>query len=274
MNLKSILSSISVGLLAVGIAPFANAQAPEAPEAESENPSGLRAHGGERYAIDHLFFFSDGFAPELAYAQQQGFLRWPFPNSHTGQGTTGAYIYFDNFYIEFLWVDDADAAAANASRAHSDFNVRNTWRENPSISPFGIGLRDYQEDEPSRFERNEYTADWMGGNFALYTTAGATNSAEPWTFFLPLEITGNARDDFGPQSSTRLEHPNGMRVLTGVRLVLPEGQEPSDTLIGLEEEGVIEIAHGDSHWVELTFDGGTQGETIDLRPMSPLVFHH
>lgn len=237
------------------------------------NPAQELAHGGDRYAIDHMFFFTDGFAPELAYVEQRGFLRWPFYTTHTGQGTTGAFMRFDNFYIEFLWIDDAEAAAANTPRANSDFNERNTWRENPAISPFGIGMRDYCEDQPSEFEKNEYTAEWMGDRFSLYTTAGAQNSAEPWTFFLPVSITSNARESFGPQSASRLEHPSGARVLTGFRVILPEGQAPSETLLHMQEEGVIELGSGEAHLIELTFDEGAQGETVDLRPMSPLVLH-
>ena len=244
-----------------------------APKAETETTI-ARSHGGERFAIDHLFFFSDRFAPELAYAQQEGFDRWPFPNTHNGQGTTGAYIDFDNFYIEFLWVDDPEAAAANTPRAQSDFNVRNTWRENPDISPFGIGLKDYHEDQPSPFKTTEYSAEWMGGEFSLYPTEGAQNDKEPWTFFLPLALTSEPRANFGPQSSRHLNHPNGARVLTGVNLVLPNGQEPSKTLKTLKKEGVVTLSHGETHLIELTFDNGAQGKTADLRPKSPLLIHY
>ncbi len=266
------LIPVAAAALLAFLSPVATAQQEES--AETAAPSSARAHGGERFAIDHIFFFSDRFAPELAYAQQHGFDRWPFPNTHTGQGTTGAYMYFDNVYIEFLWVDDPEAAEANIPRIHSDFNLRNDWRKNPDISPFGIGLKDYEEDKPSPFETKEYTAEWMRGNFSLYSTKGAENEKEPYTFFLPLEITGEARATFGPQSAQHLEHPNGARVLTGVKLVLPKGQKLSQTLKTLEKEGVLEIGHGDAHLMELTFDDGKQGKTADLRPHSPFIIRY
>lgn len=229
---------------------------------------------GTRYAIDHIFFFSDGFAPELPYTEQRGFRSWPFSNTHTGQGTTGRYLRFDNVYLEYLWMDDAAAAEANIPAANSDFNARNRWREDASISPFGIGLRDLQEGEPHAFGTTTYTAEWMRGNFELYPAENAPDITEPWVFFLPLEITANARDTFEGRAAETLDHDNGARLVTAMTVILPHGQEPSHTLRVLEADGVIDIAHGDAHLIELTLDNGVQGRSIDMRDRGmPIIFH-
>lgn len=260
----------SLAAFLCGITPGANAQSVDNTPAPT-----TPAMSGERYALDHIFFFSDGFAPELAYTEQQGFLSWPFPNTHTGQGTTGRYIYFDNAYIEYLWIDDIDAANTNIPHANSDFNERNNWRNDPTISPFGIGLRDLREGEAHAFETSAYTAEWMRGNFELYPTESAPNSHEPWVFFLPSDITGNPRDQFEGRAAERLDHPNGARIVTAVTLVLPTGQEPSLTLRTLEADGLISIAHDNEHRIEIEFDNGAQDRTTDMRSRGmPVIFRY
>jgi len=269
MHIRSFLAA---GLAAtLGLTGPAFAQTEDSATATETAPTPDMA--GSRYVIDHIFFFSDGFAPELAYTEQHGFNAWPFPNTHTGQGTTGRYIYFDNVYVEYLWVDDADAAEANIPRARSDFNARNTWRNDPSVSPFGIGLRDRREGEPRAFETSTYTAEWMNGGFDLFPAENAGDITEPWVFFLPDAITGNPRDNFSGRGLTRLDHPNGARVVTAVTLVLPHGQEPSRTLRTLEADGLITIEHGDEHRMEIELDNGAQGETADMRDRGmPVIF--
>ncbi len=261
------LSVIAAALCALSAS--AAAEAPDAPE----TPPAARAHGGERFAIDHLFFFSEGFAPELAYAQQHGFNRWPFTTTHTGDGTTGAYIIFDNFYLEFLWLDNSDEASAVAEEKRSDFNLRNAWRDDPNTSPFGIGMKDYNEEKPSPFETRQYTAAWLEES-SLAVTDGAENYDEPWSFLTPFKDTSEPRDSIRGRSAEHLNHPNGARVLTGVTLTLPNGQRPSQTLQTMENEGVVEIAYGAAHAVELTFDNAVQGKTADLRPRSPIIIRY
>jgi hypothetical protein len=269
MHIRSLLAA---GLAAtLGLTGPAFAQTEDSATATETAPTPDMA--GSRYVIDHIFFFSDGFAPELAYTEQHGFHAWPFSNTHTGQGTTGRYIYFDNVYVEYLWVDDADAAEANIPRARSDFNARNTWRNDPSVSPFGIGLRDRREGEPRAFETSTYTAEWMNGGFDLFPAENAGDITEPWVFFLPDAITGNPRDNFSGRGLTRLDHPNGARVVTAVTLVLPRGQDPSRTLRTLEADGLITIEHGDEHRMEIELDHGAQGETADMRERGmPVIF--
>lgn len=254
---------------ALGLAQIAFAQEESQPD-RAPTPD----LAGARYAIDHIFFFSDGFAPELPYTEQRGFRSWPFSTTHTGQGTTGRYLRFDNVYVEYLWIDDVEAAESNTPAANSDFNTRNRWRENPAVSPFGIGLRDLREGEPREFETTTYSAEWMRGNFELFPAENAPDTTEPWVFFLPLEVTSNSRDTFEGRAAETLNHDNGARLVTAMTVVLPLGQEPSNTLRVLEADGVIDIAFDDEHRIEMTLDNGVQGRSIDMRDRGmPIIFH-
>ena len=272
MSLRIVIIALALALGALG----ALGQSSLAQEAEETPQATTPDMAGSRYAIDHIFFFADAFAPEMSYAEQRGFRRWPFNNTHTGQGTTGRYMRFDNVYLEFLWIDDAEVAANNIESVNSDFNARNRWREDPSVSPFGIGLRDLREDggEPHPFEVSTYTSEWMRGNFELYPAENAPDVSEPWVFFLPLEITGNARDEFTGAAAETLNHPHGGRIVTAVTIVLPHGQQPSRTLQALVDDGLVSIIHGDEHRMEIELDNGVQGETIDMRDRGmPFIFH-
>lgn len=254
------IGAASIGVVLMGGASAANS--------EMQPPA--------RFEVDHIFFFAKPFAPEMLAFELAGFNRWPFTNSHSDQGTRGRYIYFDNVYIEFLWVDDEDVARANAARATTDMTVRATWRENPSVSPFGIGLRDLAYDEPPPVTAHVYKADWMGpeeGDF-LGVFTPPDRAVEPWMFRMPPHWTKPAREELGPQSSRNLEHPNGARVLTAVEFTVNEPEPLSEALESLARDGAFSIVRGPEPLARLTFDGGVQGKTVDFRPETPIIIHY
>lgn len=246
-----------------------------ADNASSPTPS----YGGRRYQIDHVFVMTDPAVLAARGPTTDDFYWWPQDTPHPGQGTTGGYFYFDNFYIEFLAVTDPAEALANAGRTGVNLDQRGSWKAHQGVSPFGIGLRDTQEgddgqpDFPGGLDR--YDADWMHAEFSLWLTPAARDLAQPWAFLMPLEQTGNPRDWMGPRAARLLEHPGGARVLTDLLLVTPPNAPPSETLLALERDGTLRLATGDAFLIELTFDGGRQGRTLDLRPQgTPVVLRY
>ena len=232
--------------------------------------------GLPRYKVDHMFFFAKPFAPEMTAFEVAGFIRWPFTTSHTDQGTRGRYVYLDNFYIEFLWIHDAEIADANSKRAGIDMNARGAWRNNASVSPFGIGLRDHDYDAAPSTAIHVYKADWMGpeeGDFlGVFTPENRIN--EPSMFRMPPHWTKPAREELGPQSSKNLDHPNGVRVLTAAEFTVTGDQPLSEALQALSANGAFDFIRGDEPLVRLTFDEGMQGKMLDFRPESPVIIHY
>lgn len=275
---QSTISILGLAMLATCAlaAPWAGAQTPEvAASAAPATPS----YGGRRYQIDHIFVMADPAVLTARGPTTDDFYWWPQDTPHPGQGTTGGYFYFDNFYIEFLAVTDPAEALANAGRTGVNLDQRGDWKSRSNVSPFGIGLRDTEEGDDGQPDffggLDRYDADWMHGEFSLWLTPATRDLAQPWAFFMPLEQTGNPRDWMGPRAARLLEHPGGARVLTDLLLVSPPDAPPSETLLALERDGTLRLATGDAFLIELTFDGGRQGRTLDLRPQgSPMVLRY
>ena len=65
--------------------------------------------------------------------------RWPRGRDHPGQGTANRCIFFENGYLELLWVADRGEVTAAITRP-TELDRRSRWRET-AASPFGIALR-------------------------------------------------------------------------------------------------------------------------------------
>ena len=88
--------------------------------------------------FDHLFITTSVGAPEADRLLRAGFAEGE-PNVHSGQGSSCRRFFFQNAYLEFLWVEnESEARAAPVER--TQLWERWCW-ERTGASPFGIGLR-------------------------------------------------------------------------------------------------------------------------------------
>ncbi|MEO0974954.1 MAG: VOC family protein, partial [Pseudomonadota bacterium] len=176
-----------------------------------------------RFEVDHVFFLTEPSAPEVASFEQAGFLVRPRTVRHADQGTAGRYIYFDNIYIELLWVADAGVADENIPRANTDFTRRKDWSPTGSVSPVGIGLRDRAYATAPPAPEHIYKADWMGPapEDVLGVLTPGERLAEPWVFRMPNSWTGEPAQTASPRLKQFLAHPNGARRVTEVVFHVP-----------------------------------------------------
>lgn len=65
--------------------------------------------------IDHIFIAVQPGAPEAAVLADFG-LAEGSGNRHPGQGTANRRFFFDNAFIELLWLDNAAEARNDATR--------------------------------------------------------------------------------------------------------------------------------------------------------------
>ena len=84
--------------------------------------------------------------------------------------------------------------------------------------------------------------------------------------------TGRAPKYAPPERQQPLEHPSGLREMTGVRIVSPLLEESSLTH-AMTLAGVIGSNTGPEHLLELQFDCGRQSRSMDFRPDLPLIFN-
>lgn len=83
--------------------------------------------------------------------------------------------------------------------------------------------------------------------------------------------SGRAPAEWPPEKLQPLDHPAGLREITGVLIGCPEAKETSVTS-AMALNGVIALQTGVEHLLELHFDGGRRRTTLDFRPALPLTF--
>lgn len=213
-------------------------------------------------ALDHFVLICDPGAPQADALTELGLVEGS-GNVHDGQGTANRRFFFNNAYLELLWVDDL-----SESRQDLAFRTRlwERWlRRHEGACPFGIALRPddpADAEEPPPFPTWAYHAPYLPAQVSI-GIALATPLTEPEFLYMNFATS--------PQSKARepLEHPLGVREITHVRIASP-AQSQSQAAKTVAALGLASFTDGD-YVTELFFDHASKGQTADLRPGLPLI---
>jgi hypothetical protein len=228
--------------------------------------------------VDHVFLATRPGAPEAAALRAAGLRVGDRTTRHTGNGTASIVVLFDNAYLELLYPDStvSDSASPPDDRAH--WRRVFAWRES-GASPIGVGLRrtpDAPDSLPFATERMP-PAPWMppGTDMRIVTTNA--DSLAPGVFVVPRQMavpTWIDRMRRDTASAALLQHPLGVRRVTGVRVVVARADAVPPSVRRLHDAGVLRVERGPAPLLELTFDGARRGAARDLRPELPLVLRY
>jgi hypothetical protein len=134
--------------------------------------------------LDHVFVMCDVGAPEADGLIARG-LREGSPNTHPGQGTACRRFFFENAYLELVWVAEP-AEAQSAVVAGTRLWERWVHRRSDA-SPFGIVLRggsDPDATDPT-WPTWSYRPAWLPGDQAIEFADGQALH-EPAIIALPF----------------------------------------------------------------------------------------
>ncbi len=214
-------------------------------------------------ALDHVSIFTAVDAPEAAALTAAGLRGRGGVTRHGDFGTASTSFFFENAYLELFWAHDPAQTERSVKPAGIDVPARMAWRVNHT-APFGIMLRRRTPEAAVPFATQRLRAGWMPGEVWL-EFAGQV-AAEPYYAVVPEALAyGSFRNTFPDVS-----HPLGVRALTQVQLTVAAAGLSSTARL-LSEAGLAALTPGPEPLMTLTFDGGVQGRTIDLRPTLPLV---
>jgi hypothetical protein len=238
-------------LLAVGLAVVSLA-----------TPSSARA----QLDADHLFVVVSPGAPESRALEDAGFLKVPEVAKHTGQGTASVFFVFDNAYLELLWIEDAETLrAADSGLAERFESVAS------GTSPFGIGLRrSGPETEGVPFATRAYIAEWMMPGTEI-RIAQEQPLREPMIFVVPPYMAWTPSH---ARYGVAMNHENGARSVTSIRVSGPGMSELSEPAGYLNRHGIVEISDADRPLLKIELDAGRSGKVLDGRPDLPLVIRY
>lgn len=225
--------------------------------------------------LDHVFVWVTKGAPEAAWLQKAGLQLQPETHPHIGQGTASKIFIFENLYLELIWIEDEQAAAKNAARSGIDMVQRARWRKS-GASPFGVGLhRLLGVEGPLPFPVTNYWAEWMQPNTNIEFAQSTSNMSEPMYFVLPgyLSINTPGMEQRLKETLQSNRHALGVSRLTNLKIITTS-QKLTTTSAELTRGGVLNVERGKKPLAELTFDGGKQNKSVDLRPKLPLVLKY
>ena len=224
--------------------------------------------------LDHLYIFApiDTREEDVVQTLREAGLIVDESRNVFPDGVVGRYIYYDNSYLEVLWLLPDNTTDADTRRTAE-------W-QTTGASPFGVGLR-RRKDAPDQlpFPSRAYFAEWMRPGTEMRLLTEEEEVLAPELFVVPRYMawrdaidTAEWRSQHEAEAARTLDHSLGVKLLTGVRLVTLPASYPRSTeaICGTG----VSIESGDEPLMEITFDNGIQGRSKDLRPVLPLVIHY
>jgi hypothetical protein len=219
--------------------------------------------------LDHFFICASAGATEADHLAELGFTEGA-PNRHPGQGTACRRFFFRNAYLELLWVDNPLEAQSASIRSTG---LWGRWSGRGSgACPFGLCFRPVAQpggDPP--FATWKYRAPYLPEGMSFQVGNNAHVLTEPGLFHLAFAF-GRRPDAYRADKRQPLEHSAGLSEITRVELTSPYADRLSPELRGLTGAGMVRVRKGADYVAELAFDGESQGQKMDFRPMLPLVF--
>lgn len=208
--------------------------------------------------LDHVFVAASIDGPEMEVVRAAGFIEGP-AHDHPGQGTASRGVFFENAYLELIWLTDPGIAStppvARTGLAH---------RADPAhpSSPFGFGLRSVQDPMPTPpFSTWAYAPPYLPKGSAILMGDNSDLLSEPLIFLLPWSRT---------PSWNVPDHPNGARRITRVAIA-PIPENPSGVFSAFLDLALVSQSDGTPPLLELELDEVRQGRERDMRPNLPLL---
>ena len=205
----------------------------------------------------------DAGAPEAAALSRLG-VREGSPNTHPGQGTANRRYFFQNAYLELLWVQDAAEAQREPVR-HT--RLWDRWlRRQAGACPFGVVLRAGSDTPftPAPFPTWAYVPHYLPQG-TIIDVGSETPLTEPEFFYMGL-LRAGSRPGQEP-----VVHDVPLTQLTGVAIGMPGSAPLSATARAIEARGLIAFDRSIDFVLRLIFDNAIGGCSADLRPALPLV---
>ncbi len=220
--------------------------------------------------LDHFYIMvPPGAAEALAALRGAGLVIDSATLRHEGEGTVSMAAFFENGYLELMWVDSSVAVDTAHQDDVVDFKRATAWRRT-GASPFGLGLHllsGAESDFTGRYRLDPIPETDPQEYWVLLRQPAETLA--PDMFIMPKDRAVPAWiDRFRSRRPERFAHPAGMHRIT--RVVIHETAAQRPQAAGLDIR-LVRFVEGTEPLLEVEFDGGGQGKRRDLRPALPIV---
>ncbi len=199
--------------------------------------------------IDHIFVFSSCQGKETDELVDFGFVEGS-NRVHPGQGTVNRKIYFENFFLEIVWVhNEAEIRSDNVSKIklweRSDFL-------NNGHSRFGLGFVNTPDTDKLFRTAIRYQPEYFPTGTSFEILTHEQNPYLPWTFRLPLAAPKKQKEP--------IDHANGIRKLTKAVFDIHTKEVSTEFTSLLEANAAVEFHQSSRNALTLEFDHGRNGQ--------------
>jgi hypothetical protein len=207
--------------------------------------------------IDHIFIFTDDNGKIADKLVEFGLVEGS-KRVHVGQGTTNRKFYFDNFFLEILWVHNDQEIKSDLVKPIGLWQ-RADYKRN-QFSPYGLCIVNI-DDNNGLFENSfKYQPDYFPNGMTIEILKNENNPQLPWTFRLPFKR--QKKKETEPKN-----HKNGIKRLTKVNFNYKNSQTDK-YLDFFSGESNIDFTISEDYGMTLTFDNNKQGQReyfVDLK---------
>ncbi len=208
--------------------------------------------------IDHIFIFSNQQGREADELVKFGFTEGS-SRMHPGQGTTNRKFYFDNFFLEILWVISEEEIRSPIT-SMTKLWERSQFSHN-GCAPFGLCLTNTAETDKLFAESERYQPAYFPNGMTIDIITNQNSPYLPWTFRLPY---------LGPQkvADEPRHHQNGIQSLTKVAFEIPDDHQNQTFLDAFNSTEMITFQWGEQLNLMLEFDHGMQKKEKTFKDLS------
>jgi len=205
--------------------------------------------------LDHIFILVDAGASEAQLLTEIGLMEGA-RSDHPGQGTANRRFFFENFFLEFIYLRDA-AEARNGPGAGLRFCER---QANADLSPFGLVFRTTHASHDEPFSYWKYYPDYFKGQHYFLVGNNSDELLEPLVICMPTTL---------PEISSSLVPENPELRLTSATISVPV-QQPTETLNTTTGCQPLDFRFDQPHHIALAFNEGRGGRSVDFADKLPL----
>jgi len=179
--------------------------------------------------IDHIFIFSNSKGKEADQLVKFGLIEGS-NRIHKGQGTTNRKFYFENFFLEVLWVINEEEINESPAK-ETQLGKRANYKKN-GFSRFGLCLLNTAETDELFEGAQIYQPNYFPPEMSIDILPNKENPKLPWTFRLPYR--GGKKEMKEPRA-----HSNQIRKLTKVEFEINELDLQSNFISSFAKEKSI-----------------------------------
>ena len=204
--------------------------------------------------IDHIIIFTNNQGREADELVQFGLLEGS-NRVHPGQGTRNRKFYFQNFFLEIVWVFNEDEIRSKIT-APTHLWERCQNRGN-RCSPYGLVLVD-TDDTNILFEKSiKYRPDYLDPDSSFDIITNHNHPHLPWACRFATSRTHISQE---PK-----DHHHGIRELTGVQFGINSKDYHNTFTQLISHKSIIQFHYASYANLTLEFDRGRNGLIQEFR---------